>query len=87
MPPPIILFGAEDAPVADKPVAPGVRDPLFAGSMFDAESVLCEVVAGINVLSRWVEEAEDSLAESGLVACFRAEGSVSYESSRETAAS
>lgn len=76
--PPIMLLGADDA-AADMPVAPGVRDPLFAESMFDVVSVL----DGISVLSRCVEEAEDSLAESGWVACFRAEGRsmVSFESS------
>lgn len=75
--PPIMLFGADEPPAADIPVAPGVNEPLFAERIFAWDSVFCEVGAGMRVLSRCVEEAEDSLAESGWVACFKAEGRVS----------
>lgn len=62
--PPIIL-AAEGA--AERPVAPGVNVPLLL-SMLGLERVL----DGMRVLSRCVEDAEDSLAESGLVGCFAA---------------
>lgn len=64
---PIMLFWADDA--ADSPVAPGVRDPLvLVLSRLDGGSV-CD---GTKVLSMCVEDAEDSLAESGFVGCLAA---------------
>jgi hypothetical protein len=52
------LLGAEEG--AERPVAPGVRAPLVE-SMLEAPR-LCD---GIKVLSRWVDEAEESFAGSG----------------------
>lgn len=65
--PPSILLGADDG-AAESPLAPGVRAPF--------EFIKLEVVrpwaAGARVLSRCVDEAEDSLADSGFVGCFKA---------------
>jgi hypothetical protein len=44
---------------ADREVAPGVNAP-FVVSIFAADRLW----DGISVLSRWLEDAEDSLAES-----------------------
>lgn len=73
--PPIILFGAEDG--TERPVALGVKAP-FVESMFDVGRTF----AGIRVESRCVDEAEDSLAESGLVGCFAASFTVMLASGR-----
>lgn len=63
---PIMLVGAVGG--ADKPGAPGVSTP-FAVSMLLDVGRLCD---GINVLSSCDDAAEDSLAESGFVGCFKA---------------
>jgi hypothetical protein len=60
---------APGAFVALSPVVAGVRSPL-ALSIVDDE-MPC---GAIRVLSRCVDEADDSFAESGLVGCFRAAG-------------
>lgn len=59
-----MLLGADD--VAERAVAFGVNEPF--------EFIMPEFRPweGIRVLSRWLEEADDSLAESGLVGCLRA---------------
>jgi hypothetical protein len=62
----MMLVGA--AAGADKPGAPGVSTPFAVSMLLDVGRV-CD---GINVLSSCEEAAEDSLAESGFVGCFKA---------------
>lgn len=62
----MMLVGAVVGAV--KPGAPGVSTP-FAVSMLLGVGRVCD---GINVLSSCEDAAEDSLAESGFVGCFKA---------------
>lgn len=64
---PMMLVGAVGGAV--KPGAPGVSTPFAAVSMLLDVGRLSD---GINVLSSCDEAAEDSLAESGFVGCFKA---------------
>lgn len=66
---PMMLVGAVAGAV--KPGAPGVSTP-FAVSMLLGVGRVCD---GINVLSSCEDAAEDSLAESGFVGCFKAASS------------
>lgn len=59
-----MLLGADD--VAERAVAFGVSEPL---AFRMPEVSPCE---GARVLSRWLDDVEESLAESGLVGCLRA---------------
>lgn len=54
-----MLLGADE--FAERAEAFGVRDPL-EWSMLEVVPRLCE---GISVLSKWLEDSDDSLAESG----------------------
>lgn len=47
----------------------GVKPPLLV-----IDPMVDTLFCGKRVLSIWVDDAEDSLAESGLVACLRANG-------------
>lgn len=58
--PVIMLFGAVAA--ADRPVGPGVSDPLVVSSVAGGR-----VWDGMSVASSCDDDAEDSLADSGLV--------------------
>ena len=60
-----MLLGADDG--AERPVAPGVSAPFVLSTLG-----VWRPCDGIRVLSRCVDDAEDSFAESGLVGCLTA---------------